>query len=35
MGKQLGFIAIVGLGAVLYGQYKKLKRENETKIKKQ
>jgi hypothetical protein len=30
MGKFLGTIAIIGLGAILYSQYKKLQREKES-----
>ena len=34
MGRFLGTLAIVGLGAVLYSQYRKLQREKNANIKK-
>jgi hypothetical protein len=35
MGKILGTIAIIGLGAILYSQYKKLQKEQKSKLKKE
>lgn len=33
MGKLLGTIAVIGLGALLYAQYKKLLKEQKAKLK--
>jgi hypothetical protein len=33
MGKFLGSLAIIGLGVLLYSQYKKLKKEQKAKLK--